>query len=309
MKVVIAEPVADRLKELIEERNKDWVVYIDSPKDNDELVERIKDAGVVTSYSIKYTEDIFSRCPKLKYLAIPAVGAGYYVDMVAAKKYGVTVMNCPGYNSLAVAEMAVGLAIDVLRNIPQVNSKLNAGDWLHDVKTGRLLSGKKVALIGYGNVGKSIQSLLKDWATQFEIINSQSKPEDIDKAVSTCDVIFLCCPLNDKTKGMISAKRLTLMKDSAVIINVARGAVVNEDELYKRLKTGRLAGAGIDVFIDEPEPGDELPDSIRRFTELETVICTPHIAGSTLETRLILGEIIFEDIESCLSGKPINLFE
>jgi lactate dehydrogenase-like 2-hydroxyacid dehydrogenase len=190
MKIVIAEPIADKLNDLISENNKDWIAYSDGPKDKKEFIERIKDADVATAYTMKFDDEILSQCPNLKYLAIPAVGAGSYVDMEVAEQYGVTVMNCPGYNSRAVAEMAIGLALDVFREISSMNEKMKDGFWEHNPLNGQLLSGKHIALIGYGNVGRTIHLLLKEWCSEFEIVNSISEEKDIDKSLQKSDVVF-----------------------------------------------------------------------------------------------------------------------
>ena len=309
MKVVIAEPVADRLKELIIQENKDWVFYDEGPKNREDFIERIKDADVVSAYSLFFDDELLSQCPNLKYLAIPAVGAGSYVDMDSASHRGITVMNCPGYNCIAVAEMAIGLAIDVLREISMLNSKMKQGYWEHNPTGGSLLSGKRIGLVGYGNVGKTIHRLLKDWCSGFEIVNSTSSNDDIDNAMKASDVIFLCCPLNDKTAGMINAERMDMMKSTAVLINVARGAVVDEGAFYEKLLKKQIQGAGIDVFCEEPAYGEPVNESILRFTRLENVVCTSHVAGSSAETRKVLGQMIFDNIESCIVGNPINIFK
>ncbi len=309
MKVVIAEPIADKLDSLIINSGKQWTAYSEELKTKQELIERIKDAEVATAYSIKFDEEVLSQCPKLKYLAIPAVGAESYVDMNIARSRGITVMNCPGYNSLAVAEMAIGLALDVLRGISSRNRLMSEGNWEHNPTNGRLLSGKRVALIGYGNIGKTIQRLLNEWCPAFVVINSSSSAEDIDSALGVSDIVFICCSLNDNTRGMISKNRLPMMKKSAVLINVARGAIVDGDSLYENLLNGNLAGAALDVFSDEPQRGDAMPESVMRFTRLNNVVCTSHIAGSSLETRDILGQMIYDNIESCILGKPINTYK
>jgi len=308
MKVVIAEPIAEKLSDLISDNNKDWVVFADGPKSKQEFIDRIKDAEVATAYTMKFDEEILAQCSKLKYLAIPAVGAGSYVDMDAAKRHGVIVMNCPGYNSKAVAEMAIGMALDVYRNISVLNTKMKQGYWEHKPTNGRLLSGKHIAIIGYGNVGKTIHKLLKEWCSGFNTINSASSSDAIDKALQVSDVVFLCCQQNSFTEGMINAKRLAMMKNNAILINVSRGAIVDEDALYEKLKYGEIAGAGLDVFVEEPGVVDVMPENILRFTRLENVICTSHVAGSSVETREVLGQMIYDNIESCILGSPVNVF-
>lgn len=185
MKVVIAEPIKKELSELIKKNERDWVVYEDFPKDKQEFMQRVKDADIACSYFSKFDAEVLSSSSKLKFLAIAAVGAEASVDMDYASESGVTVMNCPGYNSLAVAEIAIGLAIDVARSISFMNSRIHEGVWANgEQPLKQQISGRKVALIGYGDIGKAIHKLLKSWCQDFMIINSKSSEHDIDFCVN-----------------------------------------------------------------------------------------------------------------------------
>ena len=309
MKVVIAEPVKPEFNDLVKKHGKDWVVYNDLPKDKDEFIERVKDADIACSYFSRFDADVLSKSPKLKYLAISAVGAEYSVDMDYAKANGITVMNCPGYNSIAVAELAVGLALDICRHISQLNSRMKEGVWANGDDRNKIqISGKKITLIGYGNIGKTIHRLLGSWCKDFTIINSTSTDEEIGTAMSEGDVVFVCCALNSKTEGLISASKLKLMKKTAILVNVSRGPVVDEDALYAALKSKSIAGAGLDVFTNEPTGGKELPSSIARFTKLDNVVCLPHIAGGSQESGIALCQMVFDNIKSALLQKPINIY-
>lgn len=310
MKVVIAEPVYPKLKLLIEQNKKDWIIYDSVPKDKADFIKRVKDADIACSYFSKFDDEVLSKSPRLKYLAIAAVGAEASVDMQYANTHGITVMNCPGYNSVAVAEMAVGLAISVNRSIADLDQKMKNGIWGNStLRRKNIISRKKVGLIGYGNVGKSIHRLLRSWEMDFNTVNSESTAKEVDAVVSQSDILFICCSLNDQTKNLINSERIRMMQPSSIIINLSRGAVVDEDALYESLKSGGIAGAGLDVFVDEPQMTAELPQSIKRFTRLENVVCTPHIGGSTVETGDVLSEMLFQNIESCINGSPINVYK
>ncbi len=308
-KVVIAEQYSDELNRLIKENGKDWQTFAVAAENKQEFIERIGEAVVASGYSFVFDEEVFAACPDLKYLAIAAVGAEAYVDMKAAEKYGVTVMNCPGYNSRAVAEAAIGFMIALLRNMKAIDANMADGEWDVDPAPAFQLRNKRIALIEYGNIGKTIEKLLSGWENEFVPINSQSSDKDIDAAVSSADIVVLCCPLNDKTRGIISAKRLASMKRSALLINVARGAVVDEDALYEALRTQAIAGAGLDVFMNEPGSSGSVPENIKRFTTFPHVICNSHVAGSSEESRVRLGTMIYENIESAPSGQPINIYK
>ncbi len=308
MKIVIAEPIADKLNQLIAEKQKDWQIYTDKPTNKHDYIKRLKGAEAATAYSLRFDEEVLAACPELKYLAIPAVGAGFFVDMSAAKKHNVTVMNCPGYNSTAVAELAIALAISINRNILQEHLDIREGKWNLDPLKGHLLRGRHIGLIGYGNIGRTIESMLKAWDSTFDYVNSTSSSEEVDSLMASADVVFICCALTPATEGLVSARRIGLMKSEAVLVNVSRAAVLDEDALYEAVKNNRIAGAGLDVFKDEPEFSRKVPEGIRRFAELPNVICTPHLAGTAFETQLTLGQMIFDDLESAERGKPINIY-
>ncbi len=308
MKIVVAEPISTTLDELIAHHNKDWVVYEDRPADKTELIKRIGDAEVASSYSVHYDGEVFEACPNLKYVAIPAVGASFFVDMEAAKRHGVTVMNCPGYNAQAVAELAVGFMLDLLRFVVPEHAKIAGGAWNFTLPKGHLLQGKTVGLIGYGNVGKTIEYLLNNWDVTVLHVDSASSATDIDGLASKANVVVVCCPITDETRHMLDERRFALMKSGVVIINVGRGGVIDEDALYKHLVEGHVAGAGLDVFEQEPVT-DEPIASIERFAKLPNVICTPHLAGTSEESREVLGQMIYDNLVSCENGKPQNTYK
>ncbi len=310
MKVVIVEPVAYKLKQLVDENMPGWLTYESSPKDKIELIDRLQGAEAASSYSIKYDKEIFAACPDLKYLAIPAVGASLFVEMDDAAMHGVTVMNCPGYNSYAVAEMALSLALSVARKMPRLQRDLQADIWDESSRgQSLLLGGKDIGIVGNGNVGKALRELLSGWSVKCSYIDSKSPPEDVDKLVSDCDVLFICCPLTEKTENLISAERIKSMKSTAILVNVARGAIVDEEALYKALSNNKIHGAGLDVFVEEPEYGSSLPQSVKRFVDLDNTIVTPHLAGSSVESSVMLGQMIYDNLVSCTNGNPINIYK
>ncbi len=308
MNVVIAEPISSRLNQLIAENGNDWTVYDSELGSENELIERIKDAEVACSYSVKFSKSVLDSCSKLRYLVIPAVGAGAYVDMEAAASRGITVMYCPGYNKVAVAEMAIGLTLDVMRQISYLANDLKNGHWEFSPRKGHLLTGKNILLVGYGNIGKNIEKLLQGWDTTVTSINSTSSSDELENGLKAADVVYVCCALNAQTEGLLSAERLKMLKPSAVLINVSRGAVLDEDALYDLLLTKTIAGAGLDVYQNEPQPSEAIPQNIQRFIDLDNTVCLSHIAASSLESSEMLGQMIYDNIESAVNGEPINIF-
>lgn len=309
MKVVIAEPVSSFLSELIKNNNTGWTVYDTSPDDKKELISRLKGADAASSYSIKYDKEIFEACPRLKFLAIPAVGANFFVNMEDAKEFGVTVMNCPGYNSVAVAEMAIGSALAISRMVPLLQKDLRSGIW-DESSHGKsvLISSKKIGIVGRGNVAKAIEQRLAGWNVEISFIDSRSSSGYIDEVIKNSEVVFVCVPANESTEGLISKKRIMSMKTSAIFVNVGRGAVVDEDALYDALKNMKIFGAALDVFVEEPEYGEPVPKSIKRFIELDNVYVTPHLAGSSKESSDVLGQMIFDNLVSATNNKPTNIY-
>ncbi len=307
MKVVVAEPINEAFNSLVKESDVSWDIYDEPPKDKEELIKRLKDAEVATSFSVKYDAEVFEACPNLKFLAIPAVGANFFVDMNAAHTYGVTVMNCPGYNAQAVAELAVGLAIMVARKVPSQQHELRKGLW-HGDSHGFQLAGKKVGMVGNGNVGQAIQSLLSGWSTDINVLDSKSTHEEVDTVLADSQVIFVCCPLTDSTKNLISKERIESMQDSAIIVNVGRGAVIDQEALYTALANKRIYGAGLDVFAKEPAYGSDLSEEVKQFYNLDNALVTPHIAGNSFESSDQLSRMIFDNLKSAEDGQPINVY-
>lgn len=310
LKIVVAEPINEAFDGLIKSAGVSWDVYDSSPNNKQELIERLKDAEVATSFSIKYDAEIFEACPRLKYLSIPAVGANFFVNMDDAKKYGVTVMNTPGYNAQAVAELAIGMAIAVARKIPAQQKGLSNGIWHGKGNThGFQLSGKNIGIIGNGNIGKKIQDLMSSWSVKISVIDSKSTTEQVDSLFIDNQIIFVCCPLTDSTKEMVSGERINSMSENSIIINVGRGAVIDQEALLKALENRKIYGAGLDVFVNEPEYGADVSSEILDFYVLPNTLITPHVAGNTFESSELLAQMTFENLHSAEAGKLINVYE
>lgn len=304
MKIVIPDHIeispeaAERIHQLPAQ------MYDDVP-DEAELINRIKDAEIITANYVDITPAIIDAAPKLKYIIVPAVGYEWVDHQYAATK-GIKVLNCPTHNSQAVAELAVGLMFAVARRVVEANASLRSGAWQGKDYEGLELSGKKLGLVGYGNIGKRVEQMAQGLGMTVEHTNSKSSPEDIDKLLSESDVVTLCLPLNATTKGIINADRLALLKPTAILINVARGAVVDQAALVARLKDQAIAGAGLDVFNDEPLIGTP-PAEIVELAKLPNVVATPHYGYNTAETAKRLGDELYAHLEACLQDAPVNL--
>lgn len=274
------------------------------PESEDKIVERCADAELITANYIDITPSIIDRLPVLKYIVIPAVGYEW-VDVEYAKSKGITCLNCPTHNSQAVAELALGLLFSLNRKLSLAVTSLKSGKWDYDQFEGVEFAGKKAGLIGYGNVGKRIEGMSKALGAEVSFVNSKSSNQEVDALVSEVDVLFVCAPLNSKTQNMLDKRRLALLKKTSVIVNVGRGAIIDQQELHRILKDGSIRGAALDVFDGEPLTG-EPSEEIIALARLDNVVATPHIGYHTQETASRLGEELLANIQSCIDGVPIN---
>lgn len=307
MKIVIpdqielAEKQVEKLKEF-----KDIEIHDDHPQSEEELIQRLKGAEIVTANWVDITENIIKNVPTLKYIIVPAVGYEW-VDVGAASRAGVLVINCPTYNSHAVAEHTIALMFAIARKIIEANIDLKSGKWNPPKYTGSELHGKKLLLVGYGNIGRVVGHLAMALGMHISFANSRSSQQEIDDLISKADFISLHLPLTEKTRHFIDRRRFDRMKSSAYLINTARGGVVDQQVLFEVLTERRIAGAAVDVFEHEPPLKGKPNDQIHALISLDNVVATPHIGYKTLEANLRLGEELIKNIRTCVSGRPINV--
>lgn len=279
--------------------------YTDVSDDEKTIMDRIKDAEIITANYIDITPAIIDACPRLKYIIVPAVGYEW-VDVEYASTKGITVVNCPTHNANAVAELAILLLFTTARRVVVAQKQLSEGRWDPKNFIGQELSGKKLGLIGHGNIGKKISTLARGVGMSTQFVDSKSSPSDIDTLMSSSDAVMICASLNKNTENLIGKRRLNLMKKNAILINVARGAIIDEAALLDILKNQKIAGAGLDVFTNEPLTGPA-PLRAQEFSKLSNVVATPHIGFNTLDTQVRLGKEIYENILHCQDDNPINI--
>ena len=253
MKLVILEPLGveeEKLLALAEEKlgNRAEIVYYDTRvTDPDTLAGRAEDADIAVISNLPFKKEVMERCPKLKMLSVAFTGVDH-VDMDYCHERGILVSNCAGYSNTAVSELVFGLALSLYRRIIECDRAVRAGK----DKTGLVgleLSGKKFGIIGMGAIGTRTAQLAK--AFGCEVLGFNRSPRqiegvrmtDLDTLLSECDIVSLHVPLTDETRGLIGERELSLMKPDAVLINTARGPVVDSRALAAALKEGRLAGA------------------------------------------------------------------
>jgi len=249
-----------------------------------ELAQDLKDAEVLIAGTEKITEEVFKNAPNLKLISRVGIGLDG-IDFDLCKKYGVRVAYTPDAPTMAVAELCVGMILDLARKITDTDKNIKNGIWHRHM--GTLLYGKTIGIFGMGRIGKSLIHLLKPFNVKFlvhdiepdlafgRLYNVQflSKNEVLKQS----DIISINLPLKEDTRNYISISELTQMQKNALVINTARGGIINEDDLYIALKENIIAGAAVDVFEEEPYIG--------KLIELDNCLLTCHMGASTIDSR------------------------
>ena len=257
------------------------VVYFDTlPASEDELIERIRDAEIVLNIrsSQKFNERVFEACPRLRLISVWGTGTDH-VDLAAAARRGITVKNTPGVSAISIAEHTLALLMAVARRIPQVDAATRAGAWPRGQSI--QLYGKTCGIIGLGAIGRQFARIASGIGMRVITWTMHPKAGDaiveLDDLYRTSDIVSVHLRLSDQTASFLGAREFGLMKPSAILLNTARGAIVDEAAMLDALASGRIAGAGLDVFTAEP-----LPEG-HPLTRLSNVVITPHCAGITPE--------------------------
>jgi D-3-phosphoglycerate dehydrogenase len=283
------------------------VDYYDTlPGTEDHLIERIAGAEIVINIrsSTRFTENVFCRCPALRLLSLWGTGTDN-VDLPSAARHGVTVTNTPGVSAFSIAEHALALMLAVARRIPLVDAGVRQGLWPRGQAT--QLHGKTLGIIGLGAVGRQCARLgagigmrviawtmHPDPALGFELV-------PLDELLRASDVVSLHLRLSSDTRGFLGKPQLEKMKPSAILINTARGPIVDEAALVEALAAGRIAGAGLDVFDVEPLPTGH------PLTQFENLVLTPHCAGVTPEALEAGLDLSIANVWNFLGGHPTNV--
>lgn len=300
----------NRKSKFITESEKSLSEYRGSP---DQLIEEIGGSEILAVHSAPVTREVMKTGKNLKLIAC-ARGYPINIDVKAASEMDIPVIYAPARNANAVAELTIGFLIILCRNILISCNKLKSfGLWRVESYEGTEILGKRLGIIGLGRVGTLVAQKAKalgmdvvvydPYIPEEKIYSLGAKPIDLDNLLATSDFVSIHARLTEKTKGMIGERELELMKPTAYLINTARGPIVNEKALYKALKNGKIAGAALDVFEEEPLKPDN------PLLKLDNVILTPHVGGFTKEARIRSVEIIRDDIKRFIIGeKPINVY-
>lgn len=312
MKLVILEPLGVNKEKLLGMAkdalgNEVDIVYYDTRvEDTETLIERSKEADAVVLSNLPYKKEVIENCPNLKMICVAFTGVDH-VAMDYCKEKGIMVCNCAGYSTVAVADLVFGMVISLYRNIIPCDKVTREGGTKNGL-VGFELEGKKFGVVGAGAIGMRTAMIAKAFGCEVYAY-SRTKKEvegiefvDLDTLMSTCDIISLHVPLNENTKGLVNSEKLSLMKESAILINTARGPVVDSAALAEALNSGKIAGAGVDVFeVEPPIPVDHV------LFGAKNLIVTPHVAFATLEAFEKRAVIVFDNIEKWLKGTPQNV--
>ena len=278
-----------------------------------ELLERSEGAEVLITNKTLITAENMTELPSLKYIGVLATGYNV-VDIDAAKARGIVVANIPAYSTASVAQMVFAHVLNITQRVGYYANENTQGRWTNNADfcywdTNLIeLDGKKMGVVGYGNIGKATARIALAFGMEVLAYTSKEQkdlPQGVRKATldelfSESDVVSLHCPLTPDTKELVNAERLKTMKPSAILINTGRGPLVNEQDLANALNEGRIAGAGLDVLSVEPSLADN------PLLKAKNCFITPHIAWATKEARTRLMDIAINNLRAYQEGNVIN---
>jgi len=296
VRILFLENISDAAVKHFRQNGYEKIDKINKALTEEQLIEEIKDVHILGIRSkTQVTKKILDAAKKLQAIGCFCIGVNQ-VDLKTATKNGVVVFNAPYSNTRSVAELVIGLAIMLIRRIPDKNKAAHEGIWMKESKGSYELRGKTLGIIGYGNIGSQVSVLAEgmgmkvifyDVETKLPLGNAEDA-KSLKEVVSKADVITLHVPENANTQNLISKSLISNFKKGSLLINYARGTVVDLDALSKAIKDGQIGGAAIDVFPWEPEKnGDTFQTPLQGCPN---VILTPHIGGSTEEAQANIGE-------------------
>lgn len=286
------------------------VTYYDRTEGEALTVERIGDSDIILLNKVPITEQVLAECPNLKLICVLATGYNV-IDCRAAAARGIPVCNVPGYGTDAVAQFTFALLLELCHQVGLHSNSVHAGDWsaCPDFcywKTPQMeLAGKTMGIIGYGAIGQAVANIARAFGMNILAYSRTHRPEhtyvDLDTLLANSDIVSLHCPLFPENTGMINSEAIAKMKDGAILLNTARGALIDEAAVAQALKTGKLRGMAADVVCSEPIPATS------PLLTAPNCILTPHMAWAPIESRQRILDATVESIRAFLNGKPQNV--
>ena len=280
----------------------------------EEVLERAKGAEILITNKTVLDADIMDNLPSLRYIGVLATGYNV-VDIQAAARHGITVTNIPAYSTDSVAQAVFAHIFNILYDISHYTEQNRRGVWqakgdfcYWDTPLGEL-AGKRIGIVGMGNIGRAVVKLAKAFGMEIYICTSANinrlpagtTKAELEVLFRECDIVTLHCPLRADNAGMVNAALLNSMKPTAILINTARGQLINEQDLAEALNAGKLYAAGLDVLSSEPPAGDN------PLLTARNCYITPHIAWATLDARTRLMEQAVTNLKQYLRGAPVNV--
>lgn len=256
----------------------------------------------------KVTDAAMAADPRLKIIAKHGVGYDT-IDIAAASKRGVAVTIATGANAISVAEHTLALLLGVARGVAYLDARIRAGHWDKAHFMGSELHGKTIGIVGLGAIGRHLAALCQAFGMQIVVFDPALRPSDalgfvlagsVDELLATCDFVSLHCPLTDATRSMISTPQLAIMKPRSILINTARGGLVDIEALAIALREGVIGGAGLDTFPKEP------PELSQEILGLSNLVVSPHVGASTAEAGERVGIMAMQQVLNYLAGTPID---
>ena len=297
LRAMAQEAVGDRME---------IVCYDDRVEDTASLVERSHDADVVVLSNCKYGADVMSQCPNLKMVCVAFTGVDH-VDVDYCRAHGITVCNCAGYSTVAVADLVFGMVISLARRIPQCDAAVRAGGTTTGL-VGFELEGKTLGVIGLGAIGQRVARIARAFGCTVLGYNRSTRTLEgveqvsLEELLRRSDIVSLHVPQTAETVGLIDRQHLAMMKKTAVLINTARGPVVDSQALADALRDGTIAAAAVDVFEKEPPI-----DPAHPLFSAPNLLATPHVAFASQQAFEKRAVIVFDNIRKWLDGAPQNI--
>ena len=288
----------------------DWQIH--SRTQPDEVVQRIQHADVIVTNKVRVTQEHISAAPQLRLICVASTGTDN-IALDAAARAGVIVSNARDYATASVVEHVFAVLLTLVRQLDSYRVRVGEGGWTQSPhfclfdKSISEMSGKTLGIVGYGVLGKAVARLARAFSMQVQVAQRLYGPEapgrvPLHELLADADIISLHCPLTDQTRGLIGTAEFTRMKNSAILVNTARGGIVDEAALVRALQGEQIAAAAVDVALQEP-PGDSSPLLAYKS---ERLIITPHIAWASRAARQRLLSEIVRNIEAFLLGRPRN---
>ncbi|MBR2444571.1 MAG: hydroxyacid dehydrogenase [Clostridia bacterium] len=281
----------------------------------DQAAERVKDADIVIVNKIKMTEDVVKNAKNLKLICETATGYDN-IDIKYCNEHGIKVANTPAYSTGCVAQVTVSMVCSLITHLDEYRSFVHDGKYQKSGTANCLvpvyheLNGLTWGIIGFGNIGKAVGKIAEAFGCRL-LVNKQAPIQgyecvDLDTLLKESDIISIHCPLTEKTRGMIGKRELDLMKKNAIIVNVARGAIWDEEAVANAILENKIGGMGCDVFSVEPFCENH---PFNKLLSLENVLLTPHMAWGSFESRTRCFNTVVSNIDAFLNGKEQNLIK